>query len=270
MTLSGCSPIVRFMCLTLLISGCRHADKVIPKGAMELRYLNCAISEKPTVREIAPSRTGTYKWFAGQWYVKEPAHTFYTDQKGGLGISLGGDLVSASQDFSPSLLPTLSGKNGFYVEFEVTLSDNDPDHFPALWLMPAEHNRVKDDVYAGDPSDFERWVEFDVDEGGFGPGHAGAVHAWSGVYPNYQRITESSRPNRTLDRRKKTRFGMSFDPTREEATWWINDRKQKTVSVGKLSHVALKQRFYLIVSAQSHGKQVPYTMTLHRVRAYIE
>jgi hypothetical protein len=42
---------------------------------------------------------------------------------------------------------------------------------------------------APDSPGFERWMELDVDEGGFGPGLLGTVHSWSGIAPNYTNIS---------------------------------------------------------------------------------
>lgn len=243
--------------------------ELLPRGAAELGYSTCVIDERPVAADIAPSRTGSYKWFSGQWYKPTPPTAdHYATSDGGLVLSLGGDLVSAPQDFSPSLLPTLSGEKGFYVEFEVSLSSNDPDHFPAVWLMPIEHNGKKVDHYEGDPVEFERWMEFDVDEGGFSLGHSGAVHSWSGVYPHYERVSMKDLSAQPLDRTQQHRFGISFDPVLEQATWWIDDRRQKTVSLRGMCQTAKIQHFYIIIGAQNHGKARPYFMAVGRVRAF--
>ncbi len=56
-------------------------------------------------------------------------------------------------------IPYLSGEKGFYVEFTYRISSNDRDCFPAVWLMPIEHNARKNDQYAGDEKGYERWME---------------------------------------------------------------------------------------------------------------
>ena len=129
-------------------------------------------------------------------------------------IGLGGDLVSAPHDFSTGKLPLLPGRDGFYVEFEYWLSDSDPDHFPAVWLMPAEHNGARQDHYAGDPPGYERWMELDVDEGGFGSGLTGTVHSHYGIYEQkYQHIQSTNNVSRVaLDRTKKHTFGTATIP----------------------------------------------------------
>jgi hypothetical protein len=164
----------------------------------------------------------------------------------------------------------LSGSNGFYVEFDVRLSDTNQDHWPAVWLMPVEHNAQEQDCYPGDPPGFERWMEFDVDEGGWGPGLLGTVHSWSGIWPNY---TSLSNPNNTsriaLDRSQKHTFGGSYDPAHRRVAWWVDGDYQMYAAAPYVPTVAAKQHFYLILSAQTHGKNIPYSMFVSGVRAYV-
>ena len=148
----------------------RHGRRTCSSRAAALGYTKRVINETPTAADIAPGKSGNFKWFSGQWYSQEvPSLDHYGTRDGVLALSLDGDLVSTPRDFSASKLPLLSGKDGFYVEFAVRLSDNDRDHWPAVWLMPAEHDG-KRDHHEGDPAGFERFMELDVDEGGFGPG----------------------------------------------------------------------------------------------------
>ncbi len=165
----------------------------LPPGAAALGYTRCVINEKPTADDVAPGRSGNYKWFSGQWYNDHPPSLdHYETHDGVLVLKLDGDLVSVSRDASQGVLrqgklPLLAGADGFYVEFDVRLSDNDEDHWPAVWLLPAEHDGVHDQ-YEGDPPGYERYMELDVDEGGFGPGLAGTVHNTAGVYPGWEHI----------------------------------------------------------------------------------
>jgi hypothetical protein len=172
--------------LLLMVSGVcalsAQESAAVPPGAAALGYTKCIIDERPTAADIAPGKNGDYKWFSGQWWGGDgPSLDHYRTEDGALVLSLGGDLVSTSRDFTGGKLPLLPGPDGFYVEFEVRLSDNDPDHWPAVWLMPAEHNG-RDDHYDGDPPGYERFMELDIDEGGFGPGLTGTVHSTSGVW----------------------------------------------------------------------------------------
>jgi hypothetical protein len=158
--------------LTIVILLAAFAD--VPPGAAALGYTRRVICETPVAADVALGRNGNYKWFSGQWYSKtNPPLDRYETHQGVLAIKLNGNLVSTPLDFTQGALPLLPGKDGFYVEFDVRLSDNDPDHWPAVWLMPAEHDG-KRDQYQGDPPGFERFMELDVDEGGFGRGSLGS------------------------------------------------------------------------------------------------
>ena len=200
-----------------------------------------------------------------------PSLDHYSTKDGVLVLSLGGDLVSTPRDFSAGKLPLLPGADGFYVEFDVRLSDNDPDYFPAVWLMPAEHNGKQEDHYAGDPPGYERWMELDIDEGGFGPGLTGTVHSWSGIWE--QGYHNVQNPNNVsvvpIDRSKTHTYGASYDPLHQSVSWWVDGAEQMSAGPPHVPAIATKQRFYLIISAQSHGKQRPYSMFVSGVRAYV-
>jgi hypothetical protein len=245
-----------------------------PPGAAALGYTKCVINERPTIADIAPGKNGNYKWFSGQWYAQAPpSPDHYRTQNGVLALSLDGDLVSTSRDFSGGVLPLLPGPDGFYVEFEVRLSGNDPDHWPAVWLMPAEHSGKQEDHYAGDPPGFERWMEFDIDEGGFGPGLTGTVHSWTGIWgqgPGYQHVQNPNNVvNAPLDRSKLHTFGGSYDPRHQKVTWWVDGVEQMSAGAPYVPEIAAKQHFYLIVSNQTHGAKKPYEMFISGVRAYV-
>ncbi len=262
---------------TCLVSGVfaqTGETPAVPAGAAALGYTKCVISECPTVADIAPGRNGDYKWFSGQWYSPEvPSLDRYTMQNGVLALSLGGDLVGTSHDFTGAKLPLLSGADGFYVEFGVRLSDNGPDHWPAVWLMPAEHSGKQEDHYEGDPPGFERWMELDVDEGGFGPGLAGTVHSWTGIWhgnPDYARVMNSNNVLKTpLDRSQTHIFGASYDPVKQKVTWWVDGVAQMSADGPCVPEVARKQHFYLIMSAQTHGAEEPYRMYISGVHAFV-
>jgi hypothetical protein len=265
--------------LALLVSLCvaSFAQDIpaVPPGAAALGYTKCVINEHPAVADIAPAKNGDFKWFSGQWYNGQPPSLdHYTMQDGVLVLSPGGDLVSTSRDFSGGKLPLLPGYDGFYVEFEVRLSGNDPDFWPAVWLMPAEHSGKQEDRYLGDPPGFERWMELDVDEGGFGPGLTGTVHSWTGIWhgdPDYARVmnTQNNVSKTPLDRSQKHVFGASYDPIRQQATWWVDGVEQMSAGYPCVPAIACRQHFYLIMGNQTHGANKPYQMFISGVRAFV-
>ena len=250
----------------------RGVSQEIPPGAAVLGYTKCVINERPHVADIAPGKNGPYKWFSGHWYSpKGPSLDRYEMDMGVLALKQGGNLVSAPRDFSmPGQLPALPGDKGFYVEFDVQLSDTHPDHWPAVWLMPWEHNGLREDRYEGDPKGFERWMELDVDEGGFGPGLTGTVHSWTGIYPQYQHVQNPNNVRKEpLDRSQKHTFGASYDPLTKTVTWWVDGKRQMSATEPYVPDIASRQRFYLIISAQSKGKNIDYRMLVSGVRAYV-
>ena len=240
-----------------------------PPGAAALGYTKRVIDETPSTSDIAPGKNGDYKWFSGQWYSqKTPSLDHYAMCGGVLSLGLGGDLVSVPRDFSPGRLPLLSGQDGFYVEFDVRLSDEDRDHWPAVWLMPAEHDGRRDH-YEGDPAGFERFMELDVDEGGFGPGLTGTVHSTEGVHPKWKHVQNANNVSSVaIDRSQKHTFGASYDPARQKAAWWVDGKPQMSAGSPYVPTIAARQHFYLIVSAQSHSAKKPYLMFVTGVRAY--
>ena len=250
-----------------LCNGCAS----VPPGAAALGYRKCAISETPTPADIGHGDNGDHKWFSGQWYARRVSSD-YRMEDGALALSLGGDLVSTPRDFSKGRLPTLPGANGFYVEYDVQLSDNDPDHFPAVWLMPVEHNQPKGDHYAGDPEGVERWLELDVMEkmAYKGPGLIGTAHSWTGKYPHYEdRWNTNNISPVAIDFAKRHTFGASYDPKGQQVTWWVDGIRRMSIGAPYVPEVAVQQHFYLILSAQTHGKKVPYTMHVRGVRAFV-
>jgi endoglucanase len=260
--------------LTTLLPHLAGAPPAPPPGAAALGYTKCIISERPIAADVAPGKSGDFKWFSGQWYNGEPPSLeHYRTRHGALVLSAGGDLVSTSRDFTGGRLPLLPGPDGFYVEFEVQLPDNDADHWPAVWLMPAEHSGKQEDQYPGDPPGFERWMELDVDEGGFGPGLTGTVHSWWGIWgtgEGYQHIQNPNNvPQTPLDRSRRHTFGASYDPVSRKVTWWVDGVEQMSAGAPHVPEVAAKQHFYLIISNQTHGANKPYDMTVTGVRAFV-
>lgn len=262
-----------FICgiLSLAPASKSEPSATVPPGAVELGYTKRVINEHPTTADIAPSKNGPYKWFSGQWYARTPPSLdHYQTTNGVLQLSLDGDLASVPRNFSAGQLPLLAGEKGFYVEFDVWLSDNDPDHWPAVWLMPVEHNNKQQDHYGDDPVHFERWMELDVDEGGFGPGLLGTVLSWTEIWPHYKRVFNHNHQSpAALDRTHPHTFGASYDPVHQQVTWWLDGVRQMSAGAPAVPAIAIRQHFYLIIGAQSHGARKAYRMYVSGVRAFV-
>ncbi|WP_124600621.1 hypothetical protein [Burkholderia sp. Bp8963] len=255
---------------------CQHTNAQasqnnLPPGAMELGYTKLVIDENVSTKDISPDGNGRYKFYNGKWYAKTlPSMDLYSDQDGMLAITQGGDLVSVARDFSLGRIPLLPGRDGFYVEFEARMTRDDRDNWPALWLMPIEHDKKKTDHYPGDPPGFERWMELDVHEGGNGPGITGTVHNWQGEWPNYDgRQNHNNVSRRRVDPTKFHTYGVSYDPIARHVTWWVDGVKEMSAGAPEVPEIASRQHFYLIMGAQTHGKRVEYTMIVRRIRAFV-
>lgn len=235
------------------------------------------INETPTAADIAPGNNGSYKWFSGQWYDSTPPDSSYYSTVGGvLAINLGGDLVSTPRDFSAGSLPELSGATAFHVEVDMNLSDDNADHKPAIWLMPAEHNGTPDDAgYDGEGATYERWMELDIHEGNFGVGGLfGTVHSWHGVYTvtcapsNYCKTGSTTVQSAAIDQSVRHVFGATWEPQINKISWWLDGTLVGSTTGPNIPVVARKQNFYIILSALSHGANTDYQMFVHSVKAW--
>lgn len=136
--------------------------------------------------------------------------------------------------------------------------------------MPVEHNSSQDDHYSGDPTGYERFNEFDVDEGGFNAGQMSSAIFWQGIWPNYSKVTTNNWKNSVvLDRTAVHKFAALFDPKQLVVYYFCDDALVFTAKSPYVDAISRKQHFYLIISAQTHGLNVEYSMNIKRVRAYV-
>lgn len=247
------------------------ADRAVPAAARALGFTRAVIDVCPQATDISPDGQGSFKLYNGvMWDSARAPLDAYRSVPDGLAMKLNGGLATWSPVGAPGELPTLPGDKGFFVEFEAYLSSNERDHWPALWLMPREHNLSQGDVYPGDPKDFQRWMELDVDEGGFTTGWLGTVHSWTGIWPKHQ--TERSphwEIGPVLDRRQPHTFSASFEPKTLKVTWWMDGKKMSEAGPPAVPKIARQQNFYLLMNAQTHGKNIPYEMVVRRFRAFV-
>ncbi len=242
-----------------------------PSGAKALGYEHQLFNEYPNLGSVSSTGSDlTSKWYAGQ-----PGHShaqnlaqreMLSTVNGQLAIPFGSAIISATPKSTAGATPLLDASKGFYVEFMMHLSSNDADHFYGLYLLPVEHNASKADHFSGDPAGYQRWTEIDVSESGYGPGSLATVISWWGNYPQYgKHVLNSYGHEAKLDFTKEHRYGLSYDPTKNEMVWYIDDVqswKETATSLTKHFH------YYIVVDADTHGAYKNYTMYLHNVRAY--
>jgi hypothetical protein len=247
--------------------------KPLPPGAVALNFAKVAWDICPTRSDISMSGKGLDALlYNGMWWTNDiPESSLYADNPdGSLAIALGGGVATVPRNMIPGRLPLLAGDRGFFIEFETYLSDDDPDHWPAVWLMPIEHNGRQEDNYAPDEKGFERFLEIDVDEGGYSPGPMATAISWTGKWPRYSRTRSNPDLNNAkIDRTQRHRFGAGFNPQTLTITFWHNDKIQYVASGESVPEIARKQHFFAIMNANSHNKKLPYTMNVTRVRAFV-
>jgi hypothetical protein len=234
-----------------------------PAGAAKLGYTHKVFCVAPTTADISVSDTVPNELYSGAWYSDRAFPlSMYADEQA-LVLEPGTVLTTETRKSSPGQLPLLPASSGFYVEFQEKISDNDPDHFPAVWLMPQEHNAKQSDHLASDPPKYERWMELDVDEGGFNKtGHHGTLISWQGVYPNYTRQFTANDPvsSPPMDRTQWHIFGLSYDPDQSTVTWWVDGVQVGSASTANIPAFVKTHHYYLIMSNQTHGLNKPYKM----------
>lgn len=246
-------------------------DATTPEGATQVGALQALFRDCPRIEDVDfTGRADGRKYYSGVYTGPPKDRSFYEQADDGVVMQRGGVLATVKTSSFPGQFPLLSGARPFYIEAQVSTSSNHRDNFPAIWLMPIEHNARMEDVYAPDPKSFERWFELDIDEGGFGPGGHHTAISWSGIWPHYKKIQN---PNPTsklpLDRTQPNVFGVSYSPETLTVRWWLNGKPVLEAAHPHVPEIARRQNFYLIVSAQSHKNISHYQMKLLGVRAFV-
>lgn len=262
-------------CLQLSISAIAKPDltceeAMLPPGAIEIGAKELLFQDCPKITDMDfTGKVYGKKYYSGLWYGKPSDQRFYEQADDGLIIKRGAAVAMVTMNSYRGYFPLLNGNRPFYLEAQVATSSNDPDNFPAIFLMPIEHNLRMEDVYKPDPRDFERWFELDIDEGGFGPGGHHTAISWSGIWPNYKKIQNPNPSSKeALDRTKPNVFGVSYSPKSLTVKWWLNGKKVLEATHPFVPEIARQQRFYLIVAAQSHKNISDYQMKFMGVRAF--
>jgi hypothetical protein len=247
-------------------------DTATPEGATQVGALQPLFRDCPRLDDVDfTGRTDGRKYYSGVYSTPLKDKSFYESADDGVVMQRGGVLATVKTNATPGgQFPLLSGARPFYIEAQVAISSNHKDNFPAIWLLPIEHNPRMEDVYEGDPKSFERWFELDIDEGGFGPGGHHTAISWSGIWPNYKKIQNPNPTSKVpLDRTQPNVFGVSYSPDTLTVRWWLNGKPVLEAAHPYVPEIARRQNFYLIVSAQSHKNISHYQMKLMGVRAFV-
>jgi hypothetical protein len=247
-------------------------DTATPEGATQVGALQPLFRDCPRLDDVDfTGRTDGRKYYSGVYSTPLKDKSFYESADDGVVMQRGGVLATVKTNATPGgQFPLLSGARPFYIEAQVAISSNHKDNFPAIWLLPIEHNPRMEDVYEGDPKSFERWFELDIDEGGFGPGGHHTAISWSGIWPNYKKIQNPNPTSKVpLDRTQPNVFGVSYSPDTLTVRWWLNGKPVLEAAHPYVPEIARQQNFYLIVSAQSHKNISHYQMKLMGVRAFV-
>ena len=246
-------------------------DSATPPGAAQVGANQLVIQDCPKLADVDfTGRAEIRKYYNGLYFTQPRARSLYEQASDGLILKRGGVVATVKMTSHPGLFPLLSGARPFYIEAQAATSSNHPDNFPAIWLMPIEHNLRLEDVYPPDPKRFERWFELDIDEGGFGPGSHHTAISWSGIHPNYKKVQNPNPTSRVpLDRTQPNVFGVSYDPATLTVRWWVNGQQMLEAGPPAVPAIARRQNFYLIVSAQSHKNISDYHLKFMGVRAYV-
>lgn len=255
------------LCLTAF--ACESSKPFTPQGAVSVNATDLQYSFCPSIEDISMSGKGVAKLYNGLYFTGPRDASLYEMDGDNLVLNLKGAIAAIQTTGDSGALPLLNGSKPFYIAVKASLSENDSDHWPAIWLMPIEHTQKFQDVYDSSRPGFEEWLEVDIDEGGFGPGSHNTAISWQGKWPNYTKIQNPSTTSKVaLDRTEPHTFGVSYNPSTLTIQWWLDDQLINTATSPYVPKVALKQNFYLILSAQSHKLQKPYKFKIYEINAY--
>lgn len=255
------------------VAGLAQERHVLPAGAASAGFVKCVLEERPRAADISPDGKGKHKWYSGTWATgARPGREKYKTVDGALCIEAGGEVATAPFDLRGAHgLPYISGRDGFYVEVEYSLSDNDKGNLPVVAVLPRERNARKECVYPGSPKGFEHWMELYVDEGNPGQGMSGTVwNRWGveGVGYHFEKNGNNVQW-RKIDRSKRHTYGASYNPRKGAVYWWLDNRFSHGASWAAVPDVGARQNFYIVVRAKERADGKPYKMYVHGVRVYV-
>ena len=251
----------------------RRADG-IPSGALALGFTKCVVDERcimPADIKTDYSDKSAAKWYSGLWFRRDkPPAACYTNRWGFLEMTSDCVIMSTPPRFGQKgLLPLLHGREGFYIEFTVSLSDFHPSHACSLWLYPTKKLPGGGDV--------PWFFEIDVDEARFGMGLSGSMHNMGEGNPmhlcNYNNVRIAE-----MERTKPITFGVSYDPRTEQCAWWHslagNGELEMVETAPFVPRIAKEEDFFYIITCRGpEGRfkdtQPKYKKFVYSVRAFV-
>lgn len=212
-------------------------------------------------------------FYPGLWYLPAGDTKFVSNgqmDSGSIVVRQGQTWSSVDRKFRSGAFPKISGKDSFAVEVCYRVTAWSKDFWPAIWMLPIEHNHARQAHWPNDPERFERWLEIDIDEGGFGLGMAGTAHNWAGDWPKiYAFHNENNISPVALDRTRNQCFGVYYDVSRLSVDWFLNGARSHGTGDDFIHPVARLQNFFLIFSNQQHQAiALGYKMIISKVAAY--
>lgn len=245
---------------------------LVPPCAQALGFTHNFWFLKPTTADISFATNTTFKMYASPG---SSTANFTTTGDGLLSMNqLGGGslgLDSVNNSGVAGLLPTLLSSNSWYFEAGLRITNNSPDHWQAVYSNPTEK------VGHGT----QPYVEVDGDEqiGGLSVnnpfyGSTNSALNWasgsSGAATTYNNLGVSvTGPN--IDRTVEHIYGYYYNASNGEIGYCLDGVKQpltvNTVSLGFNANIN-PLHYYLILNADSHGANVPYSLIVRYIAAW--
>jgi hypothetical protein len=249
----------------------------LPPGAAALGYTVKKYSVVPTVAMVSTTDTNsTSALYPGEEFASVATNLkelkYLTTVNGVFTLNYTGAgatawVSSETHQATQGTIPLLLGSTGFYIEAGIRLSTNDPDHYPAFLIMPAEHDTSANDHIATSPGGYENWLEINAMEEESGTAQSNLIN-WEGIYPNYTRTMNYWRAPAGFNWTVEHIYGVSFDPTTREVQFYLDGKPTLKASMASAPTIVDTYHYYFTLGAQSHGTNEPYQMYVSYVTAY--
>ncbi len=251
----------------------------LPPGAAALGYNVQMFHVVPTVAMVSTTDTdSTHALYPGELFTSIAANLqelkYLTTVNGVFTINYTGAqtatwVSSATHQATQGTIPLLLGSNGFYIEAGIRLDSSDPDHYPAFFLMPVEHNGLKQDHVATSPPGYEDWLEIDglEEELSTGTAQHNLIH-YQGIYPNYTRTMNYWRSPTPFTWTVEHIYGASFDPIARVVQYYLDGKPTLKASFATAPTIVDTYHYYFILGVRNHGLKKPYQMYVSYVAAY--